>query len=836
MKKILIFTLIFVCVICFTSCAQGKLHDGIEYYVSSDTNTQRVVDITFLAGVNVEIPSEYQGYPVTVLTDREGGIFYLSSAYKTLILPETIEIISDDFFYNAPDTLQYNEYDNGLYLGTKDNPYFAFIKVKEIDLPEEMSYKLDDGVDDPIKEGLPPPLYLDNPTDATSCIIHPDTKIIAVNAFAGCRKLKSITIPGTIKAIPSGAFAGCTSLESVIIEEGVEEIGGAVFAGCKSLTSITLPSTIKECNNTFKGLSNFKTITLPSTWTSIPKRFFEDCIGLETIELPDSITEIGECAFYGCTSLKEIKLPENLQVIGGYSFWGCTSLEKIDLPDGIQEIAEYTFLECTALREAKLSENLKSIGEGAFRLCSSLESIELPESLRSIGGLAFDNCIKLTKLHIPKNVDEILSGIVFGCSSITNITVDPENEHYLSENGALYTIEKDELLAYAISYQATSFTIPETVQTIGYGVFAGSTLEEIIIPEGVTSIRAFAFARMPNIEEIVIPEGVVSIREYAFSGNPKLKEIVIPDSVVFIGERIVNGCTSLERIVWGNNLNLRQINEKSLGDCYVKELVIPQNVDEITETAFKGLSGLENIVVAEGNKRYKDIDGNLYSKDGKTLIKYAHGKGEEKFTIPSGVVKIEKYAFSRLENLKEVIISSTVKTIADYAFSSGFNNKTLTSLVAIEFSDSVETIGDGAFYYCTNLKSIDIPDSVTYMGSSAFGSCLSLETAKVGNGIKTIDWHTFKDCTSLTSVKLGNNVELIERFAFSGCTNLTDIVIPVSVKRIEEDAFSQTMNFHYKGLWIQWMILQCKSDLFTRRVNTHYVHFTLGKILIFGLD
>ena len=196
----------------------------------------------------------------------------------------------------------------------------------------------------------------------------------------------------------------------------------------------------------------------------------------------------------------------------------------------------------------------------------------------------------------------------------------------------------------------------------------------------------------------------------------------------------------------------------------------------------------------------------------------------------------EETAFSMLENLKEVIISSTVKNIADFAFSSGFNNKTLTSLVAIEFSDSIETIGDGAFYYCTNLKSIDIPDSVTYMGSSAFGSCSSLETAKVGNGIKTIDWHTFKDCTSLKSVELGNNVELIERFAFSGCTNLTDIVIPVSVKRIEEDAFSQTMNFHYKGLWIQWMILQCKSDLFTRRVNTHYVYFTNSKLKIYGIN
>lgn len=787
--RILILLMVLIIALNCVSCQKRELDNGMEYYLSS--SYYGVTDITFEAGKHVEIPAEHDGHCVTFLSDRDSGLFELPAIYQTLILPETIEIISQNFYYYASENLQYNEYDNGLYLGTKDNPYFAFIKVKDVaEGPVAMSNKLDSGIDAPEKEGLPPPAYVENPTDATSCVIHPDTKIIANNAFAGCEKLKSITIPGTIKVIPSVAFGGCISLETVIIEEGVEIIQGGAFLNCDKLTSLVLPSSIKECENVFSKLYSIEYVVLPSTWTTVPEGMFENCVNLKKIELPEGITEIGANAFEGCTSLKEINLPSSLEKINVLAFKDCSALENINLPD-----------------------QLTIIDGGAFFGCTSIKNIELPDSLREIGGAAFAECSLLTNIHIPKNVESIGSSIIRDCPLVMDITVDPENKYFCVESGALYDIAMKNLIAYAPAYQAESFTIPESVQKIWANAFNGSALREIIIPEGVKKIGTLAFSNMSN-----------------------LKCLVIPDSVNSIDQRIINGTTSLERLVIGKGLT--KIEDISLGECFIKEIYISSTIKEIALEVLKGIAGLENIIVDQANSVYKSVDGNLYSKNGKTLIKYAHGKTEKEYTIPSGITTIETYAFSKIDNLENVVIPSSVTTINEYAFSNGFGDRTPTSLVSVVISEGVVSIGDGAFFHCENLKSVVIPDSVTLLDARAFANCLSLESVKVGKGVKIIEGNTFQHCTSLTSIEFSGNIETIKSYSFNGCTSLTDIKIPKSVKVIEKNAFTQTMNFYYDGTKWEWYALQRNSELFSRlgKVYTHNVYCSNGKMTIVSIN
>ena len=40
--------------------------------------------------------------------------------------------------------------------------------------------------------------------------------------------------------------------------------------------------------------------------------------------------------------------------------------------------------------------------------------------------------------------------------------------------------------------------------------------------------------------------------------------------------------------------------------------------------------------------------------------------------------------------------------------------------------NTVTSIGNGAFYYCSNLKYVEIPEKVTYIGSSSFSDCTNL--------------------------------------------------------------------------------------------------------------
>ena len=142
---------------------------------------------------------------------------------------------------------------------------------------------------------------------------------------------------------------------------------------------------------------------------------------------------------------------------------------------------------------------------------------------------------------------------------------------------------------------------------------------------------------------------------------------------------------------------------------------------------------------SDGNSSYQSIDGNLYSKDGSILIQYAVGKTSESFTIPDSVISIGDYAFYYCSSLTSISIPDSVTSIGDGAF---YNCRSLTS---ISIPDSVTSIGNLAFSDCYNLTSIVIPDSVTFIDSGAFSGCNNLtiyaEVETQPTGWK-IDWNS----------------------------------------------------------------------------------------------
>ena len=102
----------------------------------------------------------------------------------------------------------------------------------------------------------------------------------------------------------------------------------------------------------------------------------------------------------------------------------------------------------------------------------------------------------------------------------------------------------------------------------------------------------------------------------------------------------------------------------------------------------------------------------------------------------------------------------------------------------------VTSIGDYAFYSCSNLTSVTIHESVDYIGNNAFYGCSCLTNVTIPDGVTQIGNSTFYGCCSLTNLKIPDGVTRIGNNAFYGCNGLTSIVIPDSVTRIEYDAFS----------------------------------------------
>lgn len=199
-----------------------------------------------------------------------------------------------------------------------------------------------------------------------------------------------------------------------------------------------------------------------------------------------------------------------------------------------------------------------------------------------------------------------------------------------------------------------------------------------------------------NISSANINDNCRFIGDYAFSGCSSLKDVTMGENITSIGEMAFHNCDSLTSVTIEDGVT--NIGDSAFAYCdSLASIVIPKSVINIEECAFRSCDSLKSITVEEDNDSYKDIDGNLYSKDGTILMQYAIGKTVNTFIIPEGITSIGSYAFYDCD-----------------------------SLVIVTIGNGVENIGDLAFYNCDSLSSIIVPESVTSIGEKAFVYCYEL--------------------------------------------------------------------------------------------------------------
>lgn len=139
--------------------------------------------------------------------------------------------------------------------------------------------------------------------------------------------------------------------------------------------------------------------------------------------------------------------------------------------------------------------------------------------------------------------------------------------------------------------------------------------------------------------------------------------------------------------------------------------------------------------------------------------------------------------FNYLEKIKTVIIKDGVTTIGNGAFYE------CTNVTSVTIPESVQSIGISAFQSCISLKNIALPKNLKSLGYDAFFKCLNLQSIVLPDGIETIGKGTFYNCTNLTSVSLPNSLKTIDTSAFQFCSSLTSINIPDSVTSLGDDVF-----------------------------------------------
>ncbi|MFR3617629.1 leucine-rich repeat domain-containing protein [Hominilimicola sp.] len=190
---------------------------------------------------------------------------------------------------------------------------------------------------------------------------------IGANAFASCKNLISVTIPGNVKKIGDYAFFNNWKLQTVTMWCGVTNIGDSAFSACRKLTNISIPDSVTSIGcNAFYNCTLLTNVTIPTKLTRLGDYAFKYCINLATVTIPDTLVNIPTDAFYGDTNLTNVTIGKGVKLIGTNAFYGCTRLTEIKLPENVGSINDMAFSRCENLKKVVIPQSVINIGANVF--------------------------------------------------------------------------------------------------------------------------------------------------------------------------------------------------------------------------------------------------------------------------------------------------------------------------------------------------------------------------------------------------------------------------------------------------------------------------------------
>ncbi|WQJ53709.1 MAG: hypothetical protein [Wendovervirus sonii] len=600
--------------------------------------------------------------------------------------------------------------------------------------------------------------------------------------------------------IDSSSYSGGQGV--IVFDRDLTTVGANSFNGCSTLKTITLPSTVTSIGSSaFKG-TGLTGFTVPSGVTAINANTFQNCTSMTSVTMHNSITSIGNYAFDGCSHLGNIAFPSNLTTIGQYCFRNCTSITSLTLPSSITTVGTQAFYDCTGMEHFSCYP-ISSLGNSAL-MFNHLESDRYNTYIKA---LLFYGTVNQWHTMMGGSTTQQASTSVSALSVICNnglLSLDSYIVSYRTTNNTAITSSTFQLRnntsgACVIS----SNSIYNSTRTDIIGLVKTQTIIDYVISVQTTTLKDIAF-----------PLSVKSFSASAFSGNTGMVTITFGNGTPIsaggtqepftsIGTSCFNNCTSLTNFNcyeysqtwnnitlgsnWSNNLAAQYITcfdlQIPLGGAdriaYAAPSQITFNTTAFGDATVSSHTFINGQGLIKFNKNVSTIGTNAFNAS-----QYPTSAGMTSITLPSSLTSIGISAFSGCTNLQVVNFEDLInlQSLGNQAFlncTSLFNNRVPSAVITqhAKLPASVTTLGDAVFSGCTGMTRMVISNctSLTSIGANCFKNCSSLTSMALPQTSSTLSLGSsvFEGCTGLTSMNIPNKVTTLSSRAFYGCTSLS---------------------------------------------------------------
>ena len=518
---------------------------------------------------------------------------------------------------------------------------------------------------------------------------------IADSVFYECYNINTLKLPVACWKIGKDAFHSCASLSELTVND-VYIIEPTAFSGCTGVRTIRYNNThtLKDPNNLTEYIYKSALgsvapfypirdkITTAYLNTGANAVVFSNMPNLTTVYVGTDVKVFYDKVFMNCTSLTKIYLGtstsdalgglKNISNFSDYCLYGCTQLTgKATLNGKDLSIYPYAFSQ-TAITALDIStpDNWVHINENAFLNCTSLQTIDLN--------------MKVSGENFSKSAFS-------GCTGVKKVTWTGSDPYY-------------------------------NTTTLSWG-------------------NGGPITKLTNLEELVIHR-TGRIYSHEFDGLEKLKNLTIESEVTRVEDYAFNNCTNITTVKWNPSGNRDFYSSADVSPFYssqgkITSITFGSSVNEIPSYLLFGQTALTSVAIHSG---ITAIDHHAFfnvpltsislSRNVKSIGSFAfYGCKVSNVTLPPNLEYIGEQA----------IVSSKPMTVQwdaqnckfDYSYKGDgkgvfYDGSGDKSISAINFGSQVQSLPARLCFQAKNLTSIKLPESLKSVGDSAFYGCSNL--------------------------------------------------------------------------------------------------------------